>query len=91
MTEEYRTLVDALLRNNVKSYLWTPILNGNGFRDQKLPLDWYEVIKDRYGILQAVTMEEQAQYAVVYGAIEWRLSSIQVRIIGGQEIGRAHV
>jgi len=76
----------ALFNQQIVSLFWSR-LRGRGFRDPKLPLDWYQIVKEDNGLVQ-----EGAQFAaaLVTGlteiAIQARLDSVRVRIIGGNVV-----
>ena len=82
--DEQMNLMGDLLDDKVNNILW-PGIKGNGFKDRKLPLDWYEVVKDRYEItdVPAVTAGFMADLSAMV-TLRVRLKSAHVRLIGGR-------
>jgi hypothetical protein len=86
LDDERQNLLGDLLDEKVKAML-LPAVKGGGFRDQKLPLDWYELVKNNYQVADAPGM-----LADLFGKIgvittfNARLESIHVRLIGGKLI-----
>lgn len=66
------------------SLFWSR-LKGQGFHDANLPLDWYEVIKERNSFLgNAAVFADAFTNQLVQTTIAMRLVSVEVRIIGGK-------
>jgi len=84
LEQEHSDLVFGLLEPQVKNLLW-PALRGNGFKDQKLPLDWYALVKDNYDTAgQMTAVAELSARAMTYAGIQERLESAKVHILGGK-------
>ena len=59
LDDERRNLLEILLDEQVKGIL-LPAVKGSGFKDQKLPLDWYEIVKNDYQITDAAATFAEA-------------------------------
>lgn len=75
--------IKGLLSDDVKKLLW-PALKGSGFKDQRLPMDWFNLIKDDYDKNQMVAELEDEQSRGMWSDVESRITSIQTRLLGGQ-------
>jgi hypothetical protein len=82
--ERATILYEGLLHQKVKDLLW-PSLRGSGFKDQRLPLDWYALVKQYYDVvgMTADASERIANHMAQIG-IQMRLESVKIRVIGGK-------
>lgn len=78
-----RQKVQTLLSPKVKGLLW-PALNGSGFKDQHLPADWFELVKNDDQKSLNVADAEEALHNETWMRIQSRLQAIQSRLLGGQ-------
>lgn len=84
LESECRTGGAKLLDSQLVGLLWSRLM-GRGFHDANLPLDWYEVVKDQVSLLGDFTkMADDLTNQAVQMAISYRVSSVQIRIIGGK-------
>lgn len=85
--QHYTKQMDRLLDKNVVDLMW-PRLKGGGFKDQKLPSDWYEIVKDKDGTTGGeleTTGGIMAQMAVLI-PMSLRIPGMRVRAIGGRAL-----
>jgi hypothetical protein len=75
--------ISRLFDGQIVGLFWSRLM-GKGFHDTKLPLDWYEVIKDRNSFAaNFATVAEAFGNQMVQMTIMMRLAAVQVRIVGG--------
>jgi hypothetical protein len=78
--------VTQLYDAKIVGLFWSRLI-GDGFQDKNLPLDWYQVVKERNSILGNLSAgTEMFANQMVQAVIAMRLSSVQVRIIGGNVV-----
>jgi hypothetical protein len=78
--------VAGLRSDQVVALFWARLL-GRGFQDKNLPLDWYQVVKDRNSMLGNLAhAAEGFTNQIVQMAIAMRLTAVQVRVIGGKVV-----
>jgi len=84
LDDEHGRLLGILLEEKVKNLL-LPAIQGNGFKDQKLPLDWYAAVKDDYAVkdMPAQLAEVEVTTAMMM-ALSVRLPRMKVGLIGGK-------
>jgi hypothetical protein len=83
MEQQCNEGIANLIDTKTVGLYWTRV-TGKGFRDTNLPLDWYQVVKNNNSILDnSAMLAEILTNQAVQMAITMRLSSVQVRIIGG--------
>jgi hypothetical protein len=85
--KHYATQMQRLTDENVTSIMW-PRVKGGGFKDKKLPTDWYEIVKDQNGSVlgQAELAGELIEQTTVLSPLELRLPAMRVRAIGGKAL-----
>jgi len=84
LQKAYDSGIGSLLNQQVLSLFWSR-LTGKGFQDANLPLDWYDIVKDRnsiFGDMSAVA--DMFANQMIQAALISRLTSVQVRLVGGK-------
>ena len=80
----YESVVGDLGRDYVRNAFWNRLVS-QGFRDQGLPLLYYEVVKDHSGALSGVQQElARITRGVAGQALYHRLGQAQLRLLGGR-------
>jgi len=75
--------ISSLFDGEFVQLFWSRLMS-KGFHDTALPLDWYEVVKDRNSLVGNLALAAQMLASqVAQSTIAMRLASIEVRIIGG--------
>jgi hypothetical protein len=84
--KNYHTKIAEMTKGSIGEQLWDRLVH-TGFHDAKLPLDWYEVVKDDMSVASylARTAEEFAEGATFVG-MALRIGAAKARLLGGHAL-----
>jgi hypothetical protein len=75
-----------LLADDVRDALWERLVH-NGYRDTRLPLDWYKLVEDDYLMADdAAAFINQTVEAAFCQQLSLRLRAAKVRLLGGRAL-----
>jgi hypothetical protein len=84
--EAHHQVVIQLLSEQVRNPLWDRMSSG-GYRDERLGLDWYELVKDDDDLLADIGgMLDVVAKQTLYFTTELRIKYMKARLIGGKPL-----